>query len=493
MTMTIRYNTGAQMSLGELNKNNNMLGKTLAKISSGQRIVGADDDGSSYSISERMRTRIRALFQDDQNVQNGSSMLRIAERGVDQIIQILRTMKELAIDAANDSNTDDDRHTIQKELDQCRHVINDIALGSQYNGKILLDGRYGESPTPLEKGSGGKNTSVQNIREAFKAGNNARDITTPGLKSGYSGMPPVWRFPLDKNFVSASGGTFSVDLDFSAIKVKGSYPNALNGQGFTILCGGCMQYVNFLFDANKTESESTYDDTDCVAEDGSTNSQASEYTIGVKNVRDSSELADAIFKGIATARSLSAASNSILVDSNHTLTMTRDSSGRISLSKNGPAMQFLEGTIPNPVKNPLPPAQVGRLYKNPLWIQHGTQAGQRVHVNIEDMQSNALGIDAAEVTTKEKANSAIGIIESAIESALDEATNLGAHLQRLETIDANITTMNENVQAAESTIRDADMAKEMTEYAKYNLLKQSSQTMLAQANQNGSAVLGLLQ
>lgn len=114
MAMTVKYNEQAQFALGELNRNNIKLGKSLSKISSGQRIVGADDSGSDYSIGERMRNRIRALFQDSQNVQNGSSMLRIAERGVDRIVQTLRTMKELAIDAANDSNTDEDRRTIQK-------------------------------------------------------------------------------------------------------------------------------------------------------------------------------------------------------------------------------------------------------------------------------------------------------------------------------------------------------------------------------------------
>lgn len=487
MTMAVRYNSDAQFALGELNKNNRKLSKTLAKISSGQRIVNADDSGSDYSISEKMRTRIRALFQDNQNVQNGSSMVKIAERGVDQIVQTLRTMKELAIDAANDSNTDEDRRTIQKELDQCRATINDVAIGSQYNGKILLDGRHGESPTPLASGTGGRNTTVQNMSDAFTAGNNT--VVSSYMTNGASG---AWRFTADKSFASSTYGTFSVSLNFSAIKVKGSCPNALNGQGFTILCGGCMQYVNVLFDANKTVSESTYDDTENVAEDGSVNSDAREYIIGVKDVHSTGELAETVFSGIAAARGESATSNSILVDWNHNLTIHRESGGKISLSKIGPAMQFLEGTIPNPAKNPLPPVQVGKLYKNPLWIQHGTQAGQRMHIHIGDMRSRALGIDNAKVTTRENANDAIGIIESAIAAALDEATNLGAYLQRLESTDANITTMNENDQATESTIRDADMAKEMVEYTKYNLLTQSSQSMLAQANQESSSILGLL-
>ena len=109
------------------------------------------------------------------------------------------------------------------------------------------------------------------------------------------------------------------------------------------------------------------------------------------------------------------------------------------------------------------------------------------------MRSEALGIDDAEVVTREKATEAIGIIESAIETALDEATNMGVYLQRLEVSNANIVTMNENAQGSESTIRDADMAKEITEYTKYNLLSQSAQAMLAQANTNGSLVLALLQ
>lgn len=102
-----------------------------------------------------------------------------------------------------------------------------------------------------------------------------------------------------------------------------------------------------------------------------------------------------------------------------------------------------------------------------------------MHIFINNMKSEALGIDEAEVVTRDKATSAIGIIDSAIETALDEATNMGAYLQRLEVSSANIVTMNENAQGSESTIRDADMAKEITEYTKYNLLSQSAQAMLA--------------
>ena len=142
MAMTVKNNLEATRILNQLNQNNTELSKRLAKVSSGMKINSAQDDASQYSISERMRVKIRALDQDWQNVQNGSSMLKIASGGVENIVDTLRTMKAKAIDAANDSNTDEDRQTIQKEITQLMHTINDVAVGTEYNGKRLIDGTY---------------------------------------------------------------------------------------------------------------------------------------------------------------------------------------------------------------------------------------------------------------------------------------------------------------------------------------------------------------
>ena len=140
MAMMIMNNAAAAMTLGELNKNISQVGKQLKKLSSGQRIVGAGDDASGYSISEKMRVRIRALGQDERNVQNGASLLRVAEGGIQSQIEIMRTIKEKVIDADNDTNTDLDRATIQKEIDQGYQQIQDIAWETRYNGKLLLVG-----------------------------------------------------------------------------------------------------------------------------------------------------------------------------------------------------------------------------------------------------------------------------------------------------------------------------------------------------------------
>ena len=142
MAIKVRNNLAAMRSLGQLNINITELGKALTKVSSGQKINSAGDDASGLAISEQMRVRIRALNQDVQNVKNGSSMLEIASGGVGNIVDVLREMKKLAIDAANDSNSDEDRRTIQKELTQRMLTINDVAIGTAYNGKRLIDGTY---------------------------------------------------------------------------------------------------------------------------------------------------------------------------------------------------------------------------------------------------------------------------------------------------------------------------------------------------------------
>ena len=139
MSMTILNNSATVITLGELNKNIVQVGKSLAKVSKGQKINSAGDDASAYSIGEQMRSKIRALEQDVQNVQNGSSLLKTALGGIQSIVDELRELKELAIDAANDSNTDEDRRIMQKVVEQKKANIDDIAAGTTFNTKSLLD------------------------------------------------------------------------------------------------------------------------------------------------------------------------------------------------------------------------------------------------------------------------------------------------------------------------------------------------------------------
>ena len=226
-------------------------------------------------------------------------------------------------------------------------------------------------------------------------------------------------------------------------------------------------------------------------------------------------------------------SDDILVNAAHNLRIQRltnaDGSSKIVLTKTTNQLQFKEGTIPNPLIDENLPAKIEDDVYNPLWVQHGTESNQRIHVYINSMQAKdlkgnihndadmaqldalsnspekkaefrallnqaeAMTLADAKVTTLEDARVAMRVIDGALEYALDEMTTMGAYLQRMRYMDENIDTMRTNVQSAESGIRDSDIAREMTNYVKFNFLAQASQAILAQANQNKGAVLDLLE
>ena len=189
MAMKIVNNSSAQSSLNQLNRNNSNLGKALKKVATGQKINSAGDNASDYGISEKMRVQIRALDQDKQNVQNGSTMLKIAHGGIQEIVNDLRAMKELAINAANDSNTDADRAIIQKEFDQRRAAIDDIATWTNYNSKALLDGTY-KNVVQVSTGVVDKSPFAKSFARSFSVGSpNASEVSDK--ESGYGIMGDI--------------------------------------------------------------------------------------------------------------------------------------------------------------------------------------------------------------------------------------------------------------------------------------------------------------
>lgn len=208
MTMTVRYNGTANRALSHTNKNNKASSKALAKLASGLKINSAADDAASFSIGARMRVKLRALDQDSQNVQNGKAILNTAEGGIQGQIELLKTIREKVIDAANDSNTDEDRQTIQKELVHLYDEMESIAYGTDFNSKkplladkiVKLNEDY---HTEVD------NTKLNLIRDAefemldsfygpfaaFEEYSDSKKINldkTTGYVAGTAGTPAVW-------------------------------------------------------------------------------------------------------------------------------------------------------------------------------------------------------------------------------------------------------------------------------------------------------------
>ena len=440
MAMVVKNNMSAVNTLNILNKNQSALAKSLQKVSSGMKINDAGDDASGYAISERMRVQIRSLDQDNQNTQNGNSMMKTAEGAVASTVEILKTLKEKAINAANDTNTDEDRRTIQKEINQMVDQIDDNALAT-YNGKYLVDGSRNSvgtatcttlSNSALSTASawGSTLTSLQSRQNESLNIQSTDNVTISYVRQG-------------KTYTT----TFSVGTNaLSDIIAKTAFNGSDSVKG-SDLVGGSTQgaWIGFDKAGNSVYTADNKTALSINAAGAGTTFQISAFTIGIT-----------------------------------------DNTGALRKTANTALDAFNERIRAE-----------NKSEDNALVLQTGVRANQAIKVSMTDMRSLALGMKGTDgsvisVQTQEKANAAINSIDSALQKALDEQANIGAVQTRLRYTSSNLTTASENVQNSESTIRDADMAKEMTEYTKNNVLLQAAQSMLAQANQNSSAVLSLL-
>ncbi len=472
MSMVIYNNMGAIKTLNNLNKNTTQLAKDLQKVSSGMRINSASDGASEYAIGKRMDVMIRSLGQDIDNTKTGRELVKTAEGGIQNIIENLRDMKEMAINSANDTNTDLDREIIQKDFSARMQQITEIAATTNYNGRLLLNGDYYEPRT-----STGQTTSTGNDGKLNK------DNSVTGL---FQGMPIV---TMNKSGVASwanglpaytgPGGT-QIPLDFT--NTTASSIADMDQQGFVLLCtaSGCPAYCGFKFDASMPAGTGI--------KTGGTARPT--YVVGIEGINSFDELAKALYDGVQAAEGGSG--DVIALSTSHRPTLTKIGD-KYTISY-GFSVYIYEGEAGDP-DNPVQPKPTTYEINepgNPLIIHTGTKANQHLRVFINSMHPIAMGLNRASVNPREKAVAALGIVDKAINYALNEITRMGAYQVRLDETEDTLVTQNENTQASESTLCDADMAKEMTNYTKNGVLTQAAQSMLSQANQQSSSILDLL-
>jgi flagellin len=502
MAMTIMHNTGSMLALGQTKKNDTNLSKQLKKVSSGMRINSAGDDAAGYSISEKMRTMIRSLGQDIQNAQTGNNLVAVAEGGIQEIVNNLRSMKQLAINSANDHNTDSDRQIIEKEFASRKQTIHEIAATTNYNGRLLLTGTYAEWQKDYSKKA--PTSLINDFQPAFStcSSNYVPNTTVSGggnvlVDNSYvgsgSGTWNYWSATGQTNPTSGQRSQIAVAMDFSAL--ASVIPGGVDGKGFSILCGACDQYINITFDASTATSSYTSTVTPPPGEPANPSARA--FTIGIQNVTSAAGLAKAVFDGISSLQNQVSptgtgnTATNVRIDSQHDLRLAEINGSYYFLKDDDQCeMQFLDGLYGGP-KNEF--SEIPDILGTPLIIHTGTKGNQNLKLFINGMYPKNMELDNVHVTTRQDAVAAMGALDKAVDYALDEITRMGAYRMRLEQTEGNLVIGEENTQAAESTLRDADMAKEMTGYTKANILTQAAQAMLAQANQSSGSVLNLIQ
>lgn len=422
--------------LNTLNKHSASMANHMQHIATGLRIARVADDPAGWAIGQRMDVRIRGLDAASRNAQQSKSLLKVADGGISSTVDILRTLKEKAIEAANDTATTADRQTIQKLFDQYADQIDDNALVT-YNGKYLLDGsRQGLSQKTQQAFTNeqlGKDTELTTKLTDLTR----RDGSSLNILAGDT---------VNVSYVK-DGKTYSASYAAKDTTVEDIFKqmNAIAGDVFDI---AGMSDTAEIGTGAAGQTVKTADGESAIsvkAKDAGTAGSISGFTIGIS-----------------------------------------DSQGQMKKTVNSALDAFTE-TIQ---------AKDARA-DGSLKMQIGADANNSLNIPLGDMSSRALGLrgrdgSVLDVTTQKGANAAMDVLDKALERALDQETTVGAMSSRLDYTISNLTVQSENLTDAKSTLLDADMAKEMLAYTRENVLMQAAMAMLAQNNQNAGWFLSLL-
>jgi flagellin len=454
--MIIQHNISSMNANRQLGITQGNLQKSTEKLSSGYRINRAGDDAAGLAISEKMRGQIRGLSQASTNSEDGISLVQTAEGALQETQNIIQRMRELAVQAANDTNTDDDRTQLQKEITQLTNEVDRIATTSEFNTKKLLDGSQA-GVTQQKDG----NASVEGT---FTNGN----VSLGMIKSSDAALVSrndVIRITI-QNDVSQGLTGLQVSQGSGVSNCARSLISAVGSNGTTSMAFATMESLNGYGRQGQIIT-------------------ISEGAITIKGV--------SVNKG----QQLAVSDISTFDQSKTTQDLVISFKGFENL-KAGDVI-----TISLEAGNASSSTIVG---KESLRLQVGANAGQEIDLSINSMKAKDLGIvqtstttsdgstagEALDVSSQSKASLAIEAYDRALQQVSTERAKLGAVQNRLEHTISNLDTSEENLQSAESRIRDVDMADEMTSYSKSNILQQAGTSMLAQANQSNQTVLSLL-
>ncbi len=473
--MVVQHNMQAMNANRMLNITTGAQSKSTEKLSSGYRINRAADDAAGLTISEKMRKQIRGLDQASTNAQDGVSSVQTAEGALTEVHSMLQRMNELAVQASNGTNADSDRQAIQDEIDQLTTEIDRVAETTKFNEIYLLKGDNSSTKNVYMNGhdAGIKGTLTDGAKKAtftmdtLKASDK---VTIAGKEYTIGSTKADAEALLDKANAAVDAAGKKADVEIDGTK----YTITFNAAGNTIAdaAGNTVTDLVALKAKVAAGSKVSYDGNSLTVMNDGNGAVAAD---GVDD-DDSSIISKTVAEQKIVAE-LTAANNVGTVEEKASVTNDGDANGKTTYTIN-------KGY-----------ATVADTLSFNLHVGADADMTNKITVDIDTMNSANLGIKGLNVTdaTGTAATYAVDAISDAIAKVSSQRSALGAVQNRLEHTIDNLDNIVENTTTAESRIRDTDMAEEMVEYSKNNILAQAGQSMLAQANQSTQGVLSLLQ
>ena len=479
--MVVQHNLQAMNANRMLNITTGSQSKSAEKLSSGYRINRAADDAAGLSISEKMRKQIRGLDQASTNAEDGVSAVQTAEGALTEVHSMLQRMNELAVQASNGTNSKTDRDAIQSEIDQLTTEIDRVAETTKFNESYLLKGDAdGNTKNVYMKGhdAGLKGTLTDGATTAtFKVAAGALDdgkkVTIGGKEYTIGTAKDTVTTEVKK--AATAGEQVTVNGKTYTYTTTGGAAN--NEEGWVE--GTATPAQGATLDIAKDKFEAADGDKITLKLNGkeAVDYSAADFDADGVSKSDSSIISAAKAISLMEAE-LKSANNIGAVDSAATM-----GTKPTYASATGAEFTINKGY-----------ATVSEKLNFNLHVGSDADMTNKINVNIETMNSSYLGIKGLNVSddTGVSATYAVDAIADALQKVSDQRSTLGAVQNRLEHTIANLDNVVENTTSAESRIRDVDMAEEMVEYSKNNILAQAGQSMLAQANQATQGVLSLL-
>ena len=487
--MVVQHNLTAMNSNRMLGITTKSQAKSTEKLSSGYKINRAADDAAGLSISEKMRKQIRGLTQASSNAQDGISAVQTAEGALNEVQDMLQRMNELAVKAANGTQSEDDRSYIQNEIDQLTTEIDRVAETTKFNETYLLKGDQDNEKAytySYATATGKAATATMSTTASTKGSK----ITTMTFKTTASAD--------EQNEVAKLIRDQGINVQYSS---KDSATTGKVVNSATVSLNGTDKYTV----TNTTGNDYSIKDAK--------GNEIATFTLENANLGEKDK-ADAITPGTETFTASKATAG--YKDGDTVKYYDKDGNGipENALSKYFSSTTNAAGTVSSTVKADAPlvydalgnkiDAAVADISAKQdltgaltLTLHVGADAtsNNQISVNLDAMSAKGLGVNGLKVdgTDDTNAKGSIETIKEAIQKVSTQRSALGAVQNRLEHTINNLDNVVENTTSAESQIRDTDMATEMVKYSNNNILAQAGQAMLAQSNQSNQGVLSLLQ
>lgn len=459
--MIVAHNLTAMNTNRQLSIVTDDMEKVSKKLSSGYRINSAADDAAGLSISEKMRAQIKGLNKGSDNIQDGMSLINVADGALEEVHSMLQRMNELCVQAANDTNTDTDRQALQSEIDELTTEITRVGKQTTFNTMPILDDAFAKN-----------NASITSL------------VTCDAAETGY----------LTEAYQIKSIWYAAAKLDFS--NINSSNVSLLNDKGFSFNCSqSCGEVFEFKF----------YTDNRGSSASNLAGKVHHMYEIDVSNCKNGADVLDTLFDFVKnnlptnnSAPTTPKETGAVCVS--HSNEMLRKGNSIIIYANTGGVLNESDAKKLYPKNNSKTSGAIDctSLVKNisnnlnKFKIQCSSNPDDYLTVQTHRVNSETLKIDSLSVTSHSDASASIKKVTDAIDTVSSYRSELGAYSNRLEHAYNNVKNTSENVQASESAIRDADMADEMVKFSRNNILQQVGISMLAQANQSNQGVLSLL-